>query len=434
MQIEYLENIGIFLMKESLKLSLFTYPVLCTAAVIFYIFMAHIPYCWDDWNFKEIYMRTSGDVFSLSFNHFLDYIQIVRAENDGRLSNIVVILFEFLPRHVYDVFFALSTVAWLAYSSILTRSDRKCYAPTVILIWLIYIIFLPWRDLIMSCVDFSLNYVVASAVTITFLGLYFLCKKSRQLWLLLPLAFITGCWHEGFSVPLAAGIFGYSIYKRKLDNPWRFAVFLTLVAGIILAMSSSGLRNRINENHFVSNNFTISYVMRDMLPVLCVTIWLLIMSLRPNRRKRLKEIADTSLLVLWLGAMATAVVIVVHAGESSRVSWSANMFAILAIVTLINSYRRLDTLIKHTSLIGYMVIIAFYCGVIHWQIKTEKDHYIILNQFKNSPDGNIDYDVELWSPIYTLHHPCRYQLFEPFSKDFFKGVPTERVKRIVTDA
>ena len=87
--------------------------VLATVAAIYFLFIHYVPYCYDDWNFKEMYMRGSGGQFVLTWEWFTDYIDLVRFENDGRLSNISVVLFEFMPRWVYDIVLALACVVWI---------------------------------------------------------------------------------------------------------------------------------------------------------------------------------------------------------------------------------------------------------------------------------------------------------------------------------
>lgn len=154
----------------------------------------------------------------------------------GRLCNIVSAIFLGLtPRWVY----ALLTSLWVFF--ILRAPLRLLHIEPLSpldMLWNIAILFLfPWFDCMFTII-FSINYVWTIGWGLLWLLLF--CKSSDKsdstgyYVLLLLLGWITGWWHEGFSVPFAFGLFIYFVISRRLPNRRQW----WLVAGMCLGILS----------------------------------------------------------------------------------------------------------------------------------------------------------------------------------------------------
>ncbi len=399
-----------------------TSVVLLIATVIYYLFISYVPFCYDDWNFREMYMRVSDGGFVFSGDNFADYVTLVRYENDGRLSNIVDILVQFAPRWIYDIIFACCVALWLKLSSKLTVTHKNLAAMTVSVIWAMYVIFLPWRDGIMSCVDFSLNYVVASALSLVFVWLWRLDNRSVGIIVVSGVtALIVGCWHEGFSVSLAGGLAVYCFFhRRSLFLSHRIIMCLMLAVGIVIALTSEGLRRRMEGDSLIVVNM--SYVLRDMMPVLLSVALLALMMCKNSWRQLLRQLGRDTLFLFWLGGMLSGTIIALHSGHTPRVAWCADMFAVLVLGSVIGSLKLQDRVANCITVITTGALIAFYCGVIGWQMRTQRDYESVMTKFEQSIDGVIEYDYSAYTPIYTLHHPSRFQLVDTVCAPYLRGI------------
>ena len=400
--------------------------VLATVAAIYFLFIHYVPYCYDDWNFKEMYMRGSGGQFVLTWEWFTDYIDLVRFENDGRLSDITIILFEFMPRWIYDVFLALSCVVWIWLSVKFVNPDRRITAVGTVVFWLLTVLFMPWRDWIMACVVFSLNYVIASALCAVFIWMWI--SRPRTIWLIpcLVLGFVVGCWHEGFSVSLAAGAFLMALARKRMPDAVHIATYVALLAGIVVAITAPGIINRLmneTDGEFIAIGF--KYVARDMTMVAALAVTAIVMWIVPRWRGRLTEAWASTPLPFFAGACAMASLIVVKQGVSPRVAWPAEYFAILSLMILFQPVLK-SRFARIASVAAYAGIVVFYANVLRWQKKTYCQVEEIMNLYEQSADGTVHYDFDPDTPVWTLHHPSRSQMLEVRNGLFLEGIDPMR--------
>lgn len=175
---------------------------------------------------------------------------LVRATCDtSRLCNIAVSIFLGLtPKWVY----ALLTSAWTFFilRAPLRLLDIKPLSPLEMLWTLVIIIIFPWFDYMFTIV-FSINYVWTIGFGLLWLLLF--CNTPRQnlskgyYTMLLVVGWITGWWHEGFSVPFAFGLFVYYLISRKRPNRQQLWLLIGLVVGILSLLSLPAIWNMVDD-------------------------------------------------------------------------------------------------------------------------------------------------------------------------------------------
>ena len=400
--------------------------VAVTMAAVYFMFIHYVPFCHDDWNFREMYLRVSGGEFALTWQRFADYVGLVRLENDGRLSDASIILFEFMPRWIYDVFFAGCCVAWMALSAKICTPGRRLNAAAMVTFWLMAVLFLPWRDWVMGSVVFSLNYVVASSVTALFLWVW--TGKIHGAWtaVCVVAGFAAGCWHEGFGVPLAAGVCVMAMARRRMPDGSHLTVMAALIAGIAVAMTAPGILNRVDAE--ADGRLIVigaKYVVRDLTMVVALVAACAMMLTSKRRRARLAEMWRTTPLPLFAGACAVATAITMKNGFTPRVAWPAEYFAILSLMTMAGDAWR-NRGVKLCAALAYAAIVAFYAGVIKWQMKTCHDINEIVARYEASADGTVWYDYDEETPVWTLHHPSRSQMTLETTAQFLRDADPKR--------
>lgn len=406
-----------------------TAAVALTVAAVYFLFVHYVPWCNDDWNFREMYLRVSGGEFRLTSGWLADFIRLARVENDGRLSNVADLLFQFAPRTVYDVFFALMCVVWIMLGArISTGRGRPC-ASAALALWAMAILLLPWRDWIMGSVDYSLNYVVSSGVAVLFMWVWLRRISPAAILPAALVGFLAGCWHEGFSVPLACGAVLLCLSRRRWPDASHAVVLAALLAGIVTAMTAPRLLERVEGEGGGLVVVSAGYVLRDLPAVFILAAVCLAAMSRARWRSLLARAWRDTPLPLFIGACAMAVAIVLGKGLTPRVSWAAECFAMFALLALFRG--PLSRVGAPAAVAAYTAIVIFYAGVICFQRQTARDIADVLELYGRSADGTVYFDYSTDVPMWTLHHPSRSQLTAPATVGFLRSLdPQRRTLRI----
>lgn len=404
---------------------------------VYFLIALFTPWLHDDLNFREMFLRANAGGAELTFDSWCNYLELIRAENDGRFSNTLEILFQFLPRGCFATVAALSAMVWVGGSAAYAVGRARSGTAAVVVTWLGFIIFLPWNDDILGCMNFELNYIVSSGVAVVLLlMLKWLLTADLKPGILsavgcVAYAFIAGGFHEGFSLPLIGGTVLWLLLKRRRPNALTLGVLAAAVAGVCVDVFTDGLLTRIG-GAASGPSLQLKHLLRYLTLPLMLTIGACVCACFPKGRgllRRLWRVPSVSFIAL---AALCGTVMAVALGADGRICWGADMYAVILTVSCMAAAgvfrpKRLVT----TGL--WVLIVAFYSNVVYHQHRyfTEARH--VMELYKQSADGEVDYYWEPAAPVITLHHVCRWNLYAPGPVKFITNLDSlQRPLRVRT--
>lgn len=314
---------------------------------------------------------TYSEAFQAATNHYLVI--------NGRLSNIVHILFQPLPDRVEQIANGLMCAALLCLIVLASYGRKGLRSPFAVAVSIICtIIFLPWWDTMVSD-DFTVNYVWPSVLVILFLLTF---NKVASGCHMAPvaitatgiLAFITGWWHEGFAIPAGAATVTILWEKRQLvrHNRLTWIIFLALLVGFMTSFSPGQLSRITSESNAGGVQFSTTGIynaLRDNKLLYLYIIIFLIYVLRKGRGQARTALLDQS---PWLAGFAAALFISMMFGGYGRVNWAPTLFLIIANLRLLyHGYRWFDKPLYIPAYLLTAIIVAFFSCVTYWQYKVK---------------------------------------------------------------
>lgn len=384
-------------------------------AVLFGCLYQVSPSMLDDFWFKD----GAKDLVNLNDKllWLVNIIQERRLSDSWRFANLLGPFFLVLfPRFVFSLLTAGIVFVTLFIS-------RKIITPISFSIrsWLLlaaYVFYLPWYDGIL-CIMFALNYVWATALTVTVIFLFFraeLCEVRRRKIMIagvFGICFLTGWIHEGFSLPLICGCIAsmvYTILCGERIGHVRIIMILMLMAGFGMVLSSPSFWHRegVAENKLLLMPFN-ELLMQLGPSLFAVIIYLVTLCLAILRRVplygkwqlyRVVRFED----VFFLGSIASALFVELMYFGGARLGWATELFAILATLRLWGEWNfRLRLPWRMLWILIIIVFIIFnLLSAIRLQLKLKREFYEIVALYEDSRDGTVYYDPIKPSIDWTL--------------------------------
>ncbi len=404
------------------------------AACVYFLIGWWTPLVHDDLNFLDMFLRANDGEQALSPDSWVKYLQMVRLENDGRFSNYLEILFQFMPRGVFCAVMALAGGLWVSGSALAACGRQRLTFFLTGTTWALIILFLPWQDDILGCMNFELNYVVSSGVEVIML-LMLLCGDrlryaSRVSFCLITFyAFIAGGFHEGFSLPMVSGYAAWCLLRRRWPG-WRMIVVLGVMCVAIFAdVSSAGMMTRIGgvgESEGVGLYRIVRYLTLPLL-LFCATVIAACFSGGRRLLGRLMRSPRVSLLCVIAGCAA---LMSLALGADGRVCWAADWYAVLLTVSILAEMPEMQRKRK-AAIALWLLLAAFYANVIYWQRVYYTETLTVLALYEASEDGEVDYYWAPAAPASTLHHVCRWNMYSPGPLRFLQTLdPGHRLLKV----
>lgn len=390
-------------------------------AGLYAVLSALTPYSLDDWTFMGNYRDDAEGGYEFSIGAWWRYFQFIRGYDNGRIANsLAPISTMFSPwKELFPAFtgILMALIAVLLQKiACLNRHRQGNFEDTLLLTvtWVLMIIGLPWRDTIFVR-DYTLNYIWASAITLSLLWLMrkWLGKErvaGPRMLILVLLAIVAGGWHEGFALPTICGLC-LLIITRKFRLPVSFYIVLAVyTASTLLFMLSPGLINRAvttvgnpEISHKISwrNCFI---VLIDSLLLICV--WL-------RSPQKTVEIKWPSLTVtVGIGIMISGYILAGITTNTARSYFWPDMAAVCIGVRMtgqfLGSFRRF----RKAMMLAYAGVLTALCiaqtvCVIVWQDRYRRETEEIMALLEKSKTGVIYYEMKLppRAPFYTLDIP-----------------------------
>lgn len=368
--------------------------------VLFAALFYYAPVALDNVGFEDSYRVYNGGNEDFSLQALWRFITEMRLVDNGRFANIVSLCMGlFVPRWLVALISGCMVAATFQLMAVFAGVRRQARPVWMLVLTVASVAMLPWRNDIII-IDYALNYVYASAVTMAALAVF---KRAavhglRGWWLVgaIVMVFVAGAWHEGFSVPVLCGLGVYALVRRFRLPAVFYILTLVYAAGIALLITAPAFWMRaageVSLPGLIASPLTYAFWVRGLC--LLVVILLAIMLIRPLRR-RLSGFAGAFNFVVPAVAVLGAFFILLSLrvfGE--RATWPCNFFAMVAIACLMNRClgeggvvaRRVSTWVAALALTFIMA-----CAI-YWQRLLYIEHVHIEQLMKASPTGTAFYD------------------------------------------
>lgn len=357
--------------------------------------------------------------------------------DNARLSNIVLVPLLLMPKWVGSMGATLCW-GWALCKGGVTAGLRPDQWPGWA-IWLTLTCFLlPWYDSIGS-MCYQLNYLVATALT--------LCATciATERKMLPPILYfvvgtITGMWHEGFSIPLLAGLIVATFCFRWMRNKHVYALTIGLFAGIIWLSSSPGIISRFTVVSDPSRDYFFRQIgFKTLLhPGLLLLLGAIAVALL--RRVSLRTLTTPANTILFVSALVSYLI---HLSSllAPRSGWwceFASMILLIRVCSVSRLYIRRPVIARGVAVAVGLLTLWRMTSVDVAAIDISRDFREALRQYAAAPGKTIfmnfvtEHDaplINLFAPDYTLFISPYYSFFH----NYYLNAP-ESAKMIVIPA
>lgn len=420
--------------------------VLLTIAVIYSLLAWHTPLGLDDWMFMGVYHDHNGPGNAFDIGAWIDYIAELRANDNSRISNMMSIFTTTIePWCGFSQLLTGPVVAFILYMILRLTRITTGRGRVAAILWIAMVIFLPWRDSLLVR-DYTLNYFYSGAISLLFIGV--VLRQERRGWsvtgilLTAVLAIVAGGWHEGFSLPLCAGMVVWTLVKRfRMSRGWYVVGVAYGVATLAFALSP-GLLHRAGVQVSASQvNFNYKFWADNLLTGLTLCLLIASMCLQRGRR-HMAPLTRNPLFVIMAVAMVTGLAMNFMIRHFPRMSFWPSICSMIVLMLYFRAWievncRRLWAGIMAVAC--YMACVAHGVVSVMWQIRLDREADDIVAQFDTGTD-TVFYDIVEPDtfPVYTLYFPEKKLWVTPFNYfamcNYYKHDSMAVVPRALRDA
>lgn len=362
----------------------------------------------DELLFLNVWKSHSGGDDGFSWSTWMGYVSELRANDNSRLSNILdPVLLQFSP---WRDIFPWVTAAMLAFTIAAMAKFSAIRAPrSAVLAYFLagIIVFLPWRNN-MIVWDYALNYIWTGTFA---LGLMWcvlrLIDGERCFALSILLATLTGWFHEGFAVPVGAGMVVVALMRRG-NVSWRYwTVFAVLVVVCSAALFCPGMLNRFGDQAGRQDelNWLIIFVDLCLVPVaLLVTGGALF-----DRGAR-QRMATPTFVMFFVGMAVSALLSVAILHQPRSAYWPQLCALVCIAIVLRTAFGRFAASVTGRIVAVVLALLTLAQGVTScvWQYRLKKEYEAIMAEFV-AGKKIVYYDIIMPDdiPDFTLRFPTR---------------------------
>ncbi|MDE7402193.1 MAG: hypothetical protein K2M87_02140 [Muribaculaceae bacterium] len=324
-------------------------------------------------------------------------------------------------------------ICWLLACAIMMRRVgvvwRRGYlsvAGAVMITWLI-----PWQDC-MGVLAYQLNYLIPTLLGILLL-IYLSPEKRGGLYTAgaFILGFILGGWHEGFGVPVLAGLIAMFIGFRECRRADIVMAGIGVGLGLAFIWFSPGFQTRFG---MVSARTQLNF---NTILIFClnsIAYWLGLISLIIALCKRCVRTVFTPDNVFWaFSGMAGCVVCFLYVGDS-RVGWWSEFCGIAmmlrsAVLILPQSVKRYS--VGSIIIVGSAAVfsITYWTMVDIFTIHFETNYRKAIAEWRKDPTKDVFMEIlpESKKPLLIGRMPGSKLLFQfthiPMRDESYRGKP-----------
>lgn len=391
--------------------------VIVSIFVIYAVFSYLCPTMVDDLMFWCKYLDANGGCPNPSFFGYCTYVKDLWLYENGRLANMLcapVVLW--VPRAVWAILLSAVICMVFLLSARLVNGNWHFSPVSLMCVWIGGILFLPWRDYSsLMLTDYALNYFPSTLLTLgTILAAsntdnHIKYKTSYPAVLLMGV--FAGIFHEGFSLPLIAGLTTVAVMRRfRMPRQW-WGIYMALIAGCSVCVGSPAIWTRFFETVEEPSAFHLLPYIKSFVkttPLFFIFVIMSVMALLiPKMRNMSKECLSDKLNQYIVLTAIYGAIMVIALKAPVRATTGLNMLLIIFFLRIIRSAKlprlRISNLVAVAAL---MITGLFYAGVLNIQYDIYEENNGIINQLKLiAKNKSIYKDTICRSPWWMLGHP-----------------------------
>lgn len=395
------------------------------------------PFQIDDFIFAHYYREANSGSESFSLAALADMTKEVRAEENGRLANLIAgpwVLW--VPKFIAAALMSITTVSMIYLIGVLSKDGTKLSAGELIFAWAFCAVLLPWRESIFVA-DLFLNYVAASISLLAFIYLFVKAgdESSRMMHMAAPMfiAFMASWFHETAGLVGGVGIAAYACSLKFRLSHTQWLMTAAFAVGLGISISSPAIWARL-DNAEAGQNLINGLSVRGFIKALPASTALLITisvsAMFKSGRRMLYGLFSRKISIITIAAVAAGAAIVIRLGAgNSRAGWFSELFAIIALATLLRQIKAAYAPRLIFALCAFGLMIAFFINVLKWQHYYFSEDKDIWQEIETSETGTVFHDWNETCPLSTLLYPSNKIWTSPIH---LCAVNVEGNQRIVT--
>lgn len=273
------------------------------------------------WDLEGSHLTSPSQIWPSMVNHFTSL--------NSRIPNLLMFPAMMLPRWltmgIMGLLIAIMLIQlWKAAGSTPRRGSLAVLWAGTALLWLA----LPWYDNFVS-LAYHMNYVPVSILFLLTVGMAAHVDRSGSTGLTVGtlLAFLTGWWHEGFAIPLAAWLGVMTLQADNRRNRRRLLLMAAGACGALVIHLQSGTGARLSSSHISTPlNYIVSHFISELWPVWLAIASLIAVGIFGGFKAMRSQLKLT--LPAW-AAVAASVGIATSLALHGRVLWLAELVGTL---------------------------------------------------------------------------------------------------------
>lgn len=389
-------------------------------SIVYFAWMISCDTYFDDWIYKkssgetfdEFWNCTGGSIQNLgdAFNSCINHYH----HSNGRLADKIVIFSNLLPDIISRVIHALCLGLTLYFSSILCFRDKwKISIGGTAILSASIIFLLPWNDYF-NASAINYNYLLSATLNLPIIISYITDRhryNSYKIYIYI-LAPIAGMMHEGFSIPILAGMLLHTLTFHKSIKPHHITLFLTYFIGALILLIAPGTIKRISDVSLCNPTFEWSLHTLFMYtpPFWLITIVSIYISIRHGIKELVKRyIFNTFILTAGIIGFSIGVYTMMR----GRAEWMPGLMFIIASYNILWGNNSIFKLQKTIGITISVISILWLLTVAQQQYEYSQEQQKIeseiaftdiifadISNFQTTPWWMFDTP----HPLYCNHH------------------------------
>ncbi len=332
------------------------------------------PWMTDDvWYSIHLYDYLEGIDTSFPWQGIVDTWVDHYLTDNGRLGNIILPFLLIAPKWISAAilggFTALMAVLMQKFTPPGLQRGLGHIAMLVMSMLLITFA-LPWHERMFG-ICYGMNYIIPSAITLLILKIWLEERRTaRHKWAGISLCLLLGFWHEGFSVPLGAGL-GMALVTKRLWSWKRVWMIAAMLPGFIYLISSPGFFHDTSSQGLLPPLLHWAVVVKLHIPLIIYSLMLAAIAIKRHRL----NLDPLAVIILTTGFVSMYINIHVLRGE--RPSWPSHLLASTGIIALCGNF--LQNRIKRQP-ISWTILITIAVALLTAHFITVTAHTVTLRR------------------------------------------------------
>lgn len=248
--------------------------------------------------------------------------------DNARLANVLIVPLLLLPKWMGSLPAAIALGAAAVWLAAMAARRLGFFSSALVMFLMAYC--LPWYD-VMGSEDLQINYHIPTLLAVWCMAIFLGKARPYGIAGAFAVGLVTGAWHEGFAVPLLAGMAVAAISYRDYRRPECLAVAAGLAAGLIYLLACPAFFNRAAEAAEIFTLSRIAVVAASHPAFLLACLLSAAMLLSPRRRRRLAE----PLYIILMVSAVVSIGIQLVATRTPRTGWWGEFASIFMVVYLL---------------------------------------------------------------------------------------------------